>query len=151
MISVAIPSCHDSSWRTLGDFKTLVDAVHANGMKLVLDGVFNHMGKRSAAFKEAFNDTSSKKRDASGSRPSANRRGNAFHHISFITSTSSEQCCPRLVGHCCLMKCFSFEAGLAASPKRQFLLLSLVGFHDPRHRPYSCESQQTLTHCLLQN
>jgi glycosidase len=36
------------------DFVRLAAAVHAHGMKLVLDGVFNHMGRNAPIFQEAF-------------------------------------------------------------------------------------------------
>eukprot|EP00899_Mesostigma_viride_P015085 jgi/Mesvir1/23578/Mv18271-RA.1 len=38
---------------TREDVRWLADACHARGMKLVLDGVFNHMGARSQAFQHA--------------------------------------------------------------------------------------------------
>ena len=38
------------------DFKRLAEAVHAQGMKLVLDGVFNHMGRNSPKFQSALSD-----------------------------------------------------------------------------------------------
>jgi len=37
----------------------LTKAVHAHNMKIMLDGVFNHMGRTSELFKEAMNNTSS--------------------------------------------------------------------------------------------
>jgi glycosidase len=37
----------------------LADELHRRGMKLVLDGVFNHMGRRSPHFQEALHDASS--------------------------------------------------------------------------------------------
>ena len=39
---------------THADFRRFADAVHAAGMKVVLDGVFNHMGRNSPRFQEAF-------------------------------------------------------------------------------------------------
>lgn len=45
------------------DVKTLADDVHARGMKLVLDGVFNHMGRNSAPFQQAQADVNSPYRD----------------------------------------------------------------------------------------
>ena len=36
------------------DFRHLADAVHAAGMKLVLDGVFNHMGRNAPRFQDAI-------------------------------------------------------------------------------------------------
>jgi glycosidase len=35
------------------DVRALADALHARGMKLVLDGVFNHMGRQSPRFQQA--------------------------------------------------------------------------------------------------
>ena len=45
------------------DVIALADAVHAGGMKLVLDGVFNHMGRNAAIFREAAADPASPYRD----------------------------------------------------------------------------------------
>ncbi len=39
---------------TREDFLRLADDVHARGMKLVLDGVFNHMGRNAPIFQDAF-------------------------------------------------------------------------------------------------
>ena len=39
-----------------GDLDALVADVHAAGMKLVLDGVFNHMGRRAPRFEQALAD-----------------------------------------------------------------------------------------------
>jgi len=39
---------------THADFRALADGVHAAGMKLVMDGVFNHMGRNAPRFKEAL-------------------------------------------------------------------------------------------------
>ncbi len=41
------------------DFRRLADAVHGRGMKLVLDGVFNHMGRNSRRFRSAEADPDS--------------------------------------------------------------------------------------------
>ena len=41
------------------DFRALADAVHGQGMKLVLDGVFNHMGRNAPAFQQALADPAS--------------------------------------------------------------------------------------------
>jgi glycosidase len=38
---------------TRDDVKALAEALHARGMKLVLDGVFNHMGRNAPIFREA--------------------------------------------------------------------------------------------------
>jgi len=45
------------------DFKALADETHRRGMKLVLDGVFNHMGRNSPKFREAEADANSPYRD----------------------------------------------------------------------------------------
>ena len=41
------------------EFKRLADAVHQRGLKLVLDGVFNHMGRQSPKFRSAEADPNS--------------------------------------------------------------------------------------------
>ncbi|EWH08772.1 alpha amylase [Catenovulum agarivorans DS-2] len=43
--------------------KSLTDATHAKGMKIVLDGVFNHMGQNAPIFKQAAADKHSQYRD----------------------------------------------------------------------------------------
>lgn len=48
---------------TADDFRRLADAVHGRGMKLVLDGVFNHMGRRAPLFREAAADPAGRRRD----------------------------------------------------------------------------------------
>lgn len=48
---------------TQEEFDHLVKDVHARGMKLVLDGVFNHMGRNAPIFQEAFQDPNSQWRD----------------------------------------------------------------------------------------
>lgn len=48
---------------THADFRVLADDVHAAGMKLVLDGVFNHMGRNSPRFQDAFANPGSPWRD----------------------------------------------------------------------------------------
>jgi len=48
---------------TRDDARALARDVHARGMKLMLDGVFNHMGRNSAVFKQAESDTRSRYRD----------------------------------------------------------------------------------------
>lgn len=45
------------------DFKQLAEQVHALGMKLIMDGVFNHMGRNSDRFRDAFEDPESPWRD----------------------------------------------------------------------------------------
>ncbi|CAN5163576.1 cyclomaltodextrinase [soil metagenome] len=48
---------------TRDDVKALAEALHARGMRLVLDGVFNHMGRSSPWFQEAQKDPKSQYRD----------------------------------------------------------------------------------------
>jgi len=48
---------------TRADVAALADSVHDRGMKLVLDGVFNHMGRTSPAFQSALTDPNSIWRD----------------------------------------------------------------------------------------
>ena len=48
---------------TRADVKKLTTDVHKRGMKIVLDGVFNHMGRNSEMFKSAQNDPKSPYRD----------------------------------------------------------------------------------------
>lgn len=45
------------------DFRRLAAEVHARGMKLVLDGVFNHMGRNAPIFQDAFANPDSPWRD----------------------------------------------------------------------------------------
>ena len=45
------------------DFLRLVTDVHARGMKLVLDGVFNHMGRNAPIFQDALDNPTSPWRD----------------------------------------------------------------------------------------
>jgi glycosidase len=48
---------------TRDDVRALARDVHARGMKIMLDGVFNHMGRNSRAFKQAEADPRSPTRD----------------------------------------------------------------------------------------
>ena len=48
---------------TEADMTRLIDESHAKGMKVVLDGVFNHMGRNSQKFKDAQADPNSPYRD----------------------------------------------------------------------------------------
>jgi glycosidase len=48
---------------TRDDVKALAADVHRRGMKLVLDGVFNHMGRNAPMFREAESDPASPHRD----------------------------------------------------------------------------------------
>ncbi len=45
------------------DFLRLVENIHARGIKLVLDGVFNHMGRNAPIFQDALDNPSSPWRD----------------------------------------------------------------------------------------
>ncbi len=45
------------------DLRALIDDVHARDMKLMLDGVFNHTGRRSPRFAEASTDEASEYRE----------------------------------------------------------------------------------------
>ncbi len=48
---------------TRADVVELADALHRNGMKLILDGVFNHLGRNSELFRSAESDPESPYRD----------------------------------------------------------------------------------------
>jgi glycosidase len=48
---------------TRSDFRRLAEQVHGHGMKLVMDGVFNHMGRNSPRFRDAFSNPESPWRD----------------------------------------------------------------------------------------
>lgn len=48
----------DPAFGTHEDLKSLVDACHGKGMRVVLDGVFNHVGKTFDRFREAFDAVS---------------------------------------------------------------------------------------------
>ncbi len=48
---------------TMADFKRLAEGVHRRGMKVVLDGVFNHMGRNAPIFKDAQANPKSPWRD----------------------------------------------------------------------------------------
>ena len=48
---------------TKADLAELIQQTHAKGMKVVLDGVFNHMGRNSEAFKQAQSSPNSPYRD----------------------------------------------------------------------------------------
>ncbi|CAJ1343557.1 unnamed protein product, partial [Effrenium voratum] len=52
----------DKQYGTDEDFKQLVDTLHDKGMKLVLDFVFNHCGKRAGIVQEALADKASPRR-----------------------------------------------------------------------------------------
>jgi cyclomaltodextrinase len=44
----------DPQYGTKNELKELADDLHARGMRLMLDGVFNHMGRRAPAFQRAL-------------------------------------------------------------------------------------------------
>lgn len=46
----------DPAFGTLGEFQELVKEMHARGMRIILDGVFNHCGDRHPAFMSAVRD-----------------------------------------------------------------------------------------------
>ena len=72
------------------DFKDLIDAAHAKGIKIYMDYVLNHSGKDNAWFKEALADPSSPYRDYYffSSNPSADYR--SFPMLSGTTYSSGE-------------------------------------------------------------
>ncbi|TSO26027.1 glycoside hydrolase family 13 protein [Lactobacillus sp. LL6] len=49
----------DTLLGTENDLKNLVEALHKNGMHIILDGVFNHVGKDSIYFQDAISSPSS--------------------------------------------------------------------------------------------
>ena len=53
----------NSLYGTEQDFKDLIEAAHAKGIKIYMDYVLNHSGKNNAWFKEALANPSSKYRD----------------------------------------------------------------------------------------
>lgn len=53
----------DPQYGTMEDFARLCDEAHKRGMKVVLDGVFNHTGRRSIWFQDARKDPKSRYRD----------------------------------------------------------------------------------------
>lgn len=53
----------DPAYGTRSDLKALAGSLHANNMKLILDGVFNHMGRKSPMFEDAFANKHSRWRD----------------------------------------------------------------------------------------
>lgn len=53
----------DPAFGTEADLKELISGVHQRKMKVVLDGVFNHMGRRSHLFQEALKNPKSPYRD----------------------------------------------------------------------------------------
>ena len=52
-----------AEYGTRSDVKALADACHERGMKLVLDGVFNHVGRSSEWFQSAISDPQSPQRE----------------------------------------------------------------------------------------
>lgn len=59
----------DPAFGTRAELKGLVDEAHRRGMKVVLDGVFNHMGRKSPYFQQALKDPRSKWRPFYKFRP----------------------------------------------------------------------------------
>ncbi len=53
----------DPKFGTLEEFKELIDAVHAHGMRIIMDLVLNHCSSEHPWFKEARKDRNSKYRD----------------------------------------------------------------------------------------
>ncbi len=53
----------DPQFGTFDDLRKLTDDLHGRGMKILLDGVFNHMGKHSPMFKRAMEDTNAPERE----------------------------------------------------------------------------------------
>jgi cyclomaltodextrinase len=53
----------DPQYGTEADFERLCDEAHRRGMRVVLDGVFNHTGRRGVWFQEASRDEASPLRD----------------------------------------------------------------------------------------
>ncbi|PKL00655.1 MAG: hypothetical protein CVV56_05020 [Tenericutes bacterium HGW-Tenericutes-1] len=45
----------DEAYGTIDEFKSLVNEIHSHGMKIVLDGVFNHIGYYSSIFQDVIN------------------------------------------------------------------------------------------------
>ena len=56
---------------TRGDLKALAQDLHARGMKLVLDGVFNHMGRNAPVFQQAYAAYLAETAGSSGGRDAA--------------------------------------------------------------------------------
>jgi glycosidase len=52
----------DPQYGTNEELKALCDDIHRRGMKLMLDGVFNHMGRRSPLFLRAFESQNAEER-----------------------------------------------------------------------------------------
>lgn len=52
----------DPQYGNLDDLRSLVRAAHARGMRVILDGVFNHMGRRADWFQKAEQDATSVER-----------------------------------------------------------------------------------------
>jgi glycosidase len=53
----------DPQFGSASDLAGLIGAVHQNGMRIMLDGVFNHIGVTNPVFQEAFHNPSSPHRD----------------------------------------------------------------------------------------
>ena len=63
LIAQRLPLQYRYDRHELDSFIALADAVHAQGLKLVLDGVFNHMGRHAPIFREAEADQASPYRE----------------------------------------------------------------------------------------
>ncbi|MFZ4506765.1 MAG: glycoside hydrolase family 13 protein [Fimbriimonas sp.] len=48
---------------TEADFLSLIGSVHSKGMRIMLDGVFNHMGRSAPTFQKAFSNPKDPRRD----------------------------------------------------------------------------------------
>jgi glycosidase len=53
----------DPQFGTNEELRQLVDTLHSRGMRLMLDGVFNHMGRRAPIFQDALTNPASPSRD----------------------------------------------------------------------------------------
>ncbi len=53
----------DPQFGTASDFESLISATHRGGMKLMLDGVFNHIGRTAPLFQDAFKNPNDPHRD----------------------------------------------------------------------------------------
>lgn len=53
----------DPAYGASADLRRLISDVHGAGMRIMLDGVFNHIGQTSPIFREALAHTGSKRRD----------------------------------------------------------------------------------------
>lgn len=72
------------------DFKALIDAAHAKGIKIYMDYVLNHSGKGNAWFKQALSDPSSPYRDYYFFSSNPSRDYTSFPMLSGTTYQSGE-------------------------------------------------------------